>query len=454
MPNDAGAPISDALVLDLSDDDFQIAWFAMTQEQRQAVGESGFERYRKLRPLRKRESIVERAQAKLDAVLLRHRGNDWPAPLDLEALAETEPEPPAFIMPGWLPIGYATGLWGHGGVGKSGIALYLAACIALELSFFGKRVERRRVMYLSCEDREGVLHWRLSRICKHLGISIADLSGWLEIVDLVGHDVVLWEKDPHTGGTYTAAFGRLQERVEKHATELLIVDGISDTYGGNESARTEVKRYVNALVSLIPADRGAVLLLGHIAKSTALAAQSTEGYSGSTAWHNAVRARWYLYPETIQDEDGSCGERSGDLILDLQKSNLGRTDQSMRFAWDATARLFVGREIVGETGLDRAHRDRIEHRDVMRAFKGCAERGVNVPAATSGQRTAYHVLSAAPEFPDTLKRTGKPGRKRFWRIVEKLRQSGALIPDSYKDSNRKWRDSLVLAPEGMRQCVE
>ena len=32
--------------------------------------------------------------------------NVWPQGLDLEALAEREPEKPRFIMPDWLPVGY------------------------------------------------------------------------------------------------------------------------------------------------------------------------------------------------------------------------------------------------------------------------------------------------------------------------------------------------------------
>jgi RecA-family ATPase len=196
------------------------------------------------------------------------------------------------------------------------------------------------VMYLSCEDRERVLHYRLSRICRYEGINLASLRGWLEVVDLVGHDTVLWERDPRTGFTFTSAFGELAERVKAHETELLIVDGISDTFGGNENARGDAKRFINALVGLIPPDRGAVLLVGHIAKPAAASAATSEGYSGSTGWHNSVRARWYLYPETEPGEDGGRPERTGDLILELQKSNLGRTDQQMRFRWDDEAHLF------------------------------------------------------------------------------------------------------------------
>lgn len=218
----------------------------------------------------------------------------WPDPLDLEALAEREPEAPKFVLRDWLPCGYATLLAGHGGVGKSGIALYIAICISAGLPFFGIPVERRRVLYLSCEDRKGVLHWRLTRICAHLSIDLASLRGWLEVIDLVGKDTVLCERDPRTGSTVTPAFGELERRMREHETQVLVIDGTSDTFGGNENSRSEVKRYVSALIGLVSAKDGAVLLVGHVNRQTASAGQTSEGYSGSTAWHNSVRARWYL----------------------------------------------------------------------------------------------------------------------------------------------------------------
>lgn len=364
----------------------------------------------------------------------------WPQPLDLEALAEREPEPPRFIVADWLPCGYATLLAGHGGVGKSGIALHLTVCIAAGVPFFGIEVQRRRSSYLACEDREGLLHWRLARICRHVGVNLASLRAWLDVRDLVGRDSVLWERDPRTGYTMTPAYAALAHSIEEQATEFLVVDGISDTFGGNENAKTEVKRYVNALIAPLPPDRGATLLVGHIAKPAASGIATTEGYSGTTGWHNSVRARWYLFPETRQGEDGERPERTGDLILELQKSNMGRMDQQMRFAWDEAAHLFLGREIVGATAADRADRDRIEQDSILAALRACSE---PVPAATSGQRTAYHVLAARPEFAASL-RSGKPSRQRFWRHVEALRQMRLVEEASYRRSNRHLGSKLVL----------
>ena len=428
----------------LGDAAFCATWRGMSEEEKATlpahVRSECAERYRKLNG---HVMSAPRPAAKLAAVEQMEAA--WPAPLDLEALAEREPEPPKFIVQDWLPIGYATLFSGHGGAGKSAIALYLAVCIASGHAFFGLPVERRRVLFLSCEDREPVLHWRLWRICAHLGIDLAGLRGWLEIIDLVGREVVLWERDPRTGATVTPAFAELESRMRDYAAEVLVVDGISDTYAGNENARNEVKRFVNLAVSLIPPDRGAVLLLGHTAKA------GDAGYSGSTQWHNAARARWYLYPETVEPDDGGKPQRTGTLILTLEKANLSGAEQSLRFHWDGEAHLFLATESA--MIVDRKLQDREESAGILRAFAACQSGGVVIPSAMTGPRTTYHVLSARAEFPATLKGSRGAQTKRFWRLVEELRQSRAIEETDYRRTNRHAGSQFVLTSEGMRQCA-
>ncbi len=378
---------------------------------------------------------------------------DWPDALDLAALAEREPESPKSIMEG-LPIGYVTGSFGHGGAGKSQIELMRAVCMTAGVPFCGFEVERRRAMFLSCEDRVDILHWRLTRICRHLGINLASLRGWLEIIDLVGLDSLLFNPDPRTGNALTAGYGALAERMRASETEVLIVDSISDTYGGNENWRGEVKRFVNSLLALIPPDRGAVILIGHVNKATAGNGATTEGYSGSTSWHNSCRARWYLYPQTERSDEGDRPQRTGKLIFELQKSNHGEIGTQIEFEWDKEAHLFIGRQ-VGTSQFDRKHQDREERTGVLRTFAGCAAASppVIVPAAMQGQRTAFHVVSLRPEFPETL-RTGPPGIRRFRRHVEELRQLHAIVETEYRRGNRHKGFQLAITDEGVRQCAE
>lgn len=419
------------------------------QAQRRAIAALGAELVEHANsPAADLAALRREAEGRL-AEIQPERGHEWGNALDLAALATREPERPKEIMLG-LPCGYATLSAGHGGAGKSTIELTRAVCIAAGVPFFGLPVERRRVLYLSCEDRESVLHWRLSRICAYLGVDLAELAGWLHVVDLVGRDAVLWERDPRTGYTLTSAFDRLADLVREYQAEVLFIDGTADTFGGNENARGEVKRYVNATVSLIAPERGAVVLIAHIAKATAANATTTEGYSGSTSWHNSARARWYLYPETAQGE----GERTGDLILELQKSNLGRADQQIRFRWDDDAHLFVGRLIEPEGSFERGLRDRTERDGILAAFRACAaaQPPVVIPAAMTGPRTAHHVLRNRPEFPETL-RSGKPGVRKFWQQIEDLRQMQAIEETSYRRANRHSMLQLVITAEEVRRCA-
>lgn len=139
---------------------------------------------------RRDAAAADRAAEELDALTGDSRtrtgfaepeSGTWPVPLDLREMARHDPEPPPMIIPDWLPCGYATMLAGHGGAGKSGIALQLAVNIALGLDWCRLPVEQRRVLYLSCEDRERALHWRLRRICDHADVDIRSSTvraGW------------------------------------------------------------------------------------------------------------------------------------------------------------------------------------------------------------------------------------------------------------------------------------
>jgi len=402
----------------------------------------------------------DRSAKSLDALKTEHAAakNDlgWPEPLDLEALSKKEPEPPKFIMADWLPCGYMTLFAGHGGMGKSGIALHLAICMAFGIPFFGIPVERRRVIYLSCEDREDLLHWRLTRMCAYLGLDMADAKGWLKIHDLVGRDSVLWGARDRDGKSLTAAYGFLIERVDEYQSEVIVVDGITDTYDGMGGSSSEIKRFVNSLVAMIPADRGAVLLIGHIdkasARNSATGIKNTEGYSGAAGWHNSARARWYLSPETEKDDEDGTTSKTGPLCLELQKSNLGRLDQKMAFTWDDDAHIFIGQRTIA-TPFDLRHQDREEQAGILRALKSCLDAGVYVPAATTGPRTAFMVLSNRPEFPEALKGAGRTKSRRFWRQVEVLRQLRHLQEGSIGRKGGHKTTTLELTSVGIAACA-
>ena len=124
-----------------------------------------------------------------------------------------------------------------------------------------------------------------------------------------------------------------------------------------------------------------------------------------------MRARWYLYPETEQDDENTARtRRTGKRTLELQKSNLGKTDQMLTFAWDDDARMFLPNSTFGGSRIDRKHRDDTEQSGLVLTLTTCCRANIIVPAADRGQRTAFNVLAKRPEFPASLKGSSK----RFW----------------------------------------
>lgn len=96
-----------------------------------------------------------------------------------------------------------------------------------------------------------------------------------------------------------------------------------------------------------------------------------------------------------------------------------------------------------------------ERAGILDALRGCADSvpAIPVPSAMQGQRTAFHVLSLRPEFPDSL-RSGKPAVRRFRRQIEALRQIHAIEETSYRRANGHKTASFELTTEGVRRYAE
>lgn len=369
----------------------------------------------------------------------------WPGAIDLCELATDDPEPPAFVIPDWLPEGMATLFAGHGGAGKSGIALHLSACISLGREFFGLQPSQRKVLYLSCEDRASMLHWRLHHVCNFMGVRLPDLTDHLYLLDLVGKDSLLYNRDPRNGRYMTEAFKHLRGRIVEYGAEVIVVDGISDTFAGNENSRGEVKQFVNMLVDAIP-QQGAVVLVGHVAKpAVMLGAKTPDGYSGSTGWHNSVRARWYLHPEQDTSDDVTKSKR---LILALQKSNYGRTDQSLAFEWDQDSHLFVGARQEAATPQERASNEETERREILKVVAECCAKGVKVPAAMQGPNTAIKFLRVNDGWPAGLRSERREVRDRARDHLHWLVQQGYLTRNVHWTDNRNAVMAFEVSEQG------
>jgi len=376
-----------------------------------------------------REGDIAAAQMFVEAALIDPDAPQGPQPLDLRALAETDPQPPRFIVEGWLPQGQVTLFAGHGGSGKSLIALTVAVCIAAGRAFFGLRCERRRVLFLSYEDAAEVLHWRLHRICAMLGVDLASLAGWLIVYDATDHGEPLYVETRDGHGT-TPAFDWLREQIAATGAQVAVIDGTADAFAGNENARAQVRGFAQALRRALPRD-GAALLLHHVDANSAHSG-SSKGYSGSTAWHNSCRARWYLRPA----DEGDDADPSR-VALELRKSNHGKPGATLALRFSEAAHCFVPECEPITSPLDRALREADEKEAVLEVIRRAERAGDPIPAATRGERSA-HAVAEARGLPTAL--CGKRGRTRFYALVEALRAAGAVRVDSILRPNRHYAE--------------
>jgi RecA-family ATPase len=193
-----------------------------------------------------------------------------------------------WVVNKWIPQDYVTGLYGDGGTGKSLIAQQLATCMALpEQPWFGLTTAPMRTLVLNCEDQLEEMHRRQDAINQLYKCQFTDLKAmrWLP---RLGYDNILMAFE---GGhpVLTSFAHELVEAALDHQAKLVIVDTVSDTFGGNENDRSQVRQYVQAALGYI-ARRigGTVLACAHPSRA---GLSSGEGSSGSTAWSNAFRSR-------------------------------------------------------------------------------------------------------------------------------------------------------------------
>ena len=273
--------------------------------------------------------MKDEPKALLDAALAKAKAKQ-PAPrppLTWINMAAWDVEPvPAR---GWLvrdriPLRQPTLLSGEGAVGKSLLILHLLASTALGRDWLGFMPEPGPAWYFGAEDDKDELHIRLSAIQKHYGVTYADLSeGGFRMKSLFDEDAILGA--PNRSGIVepTELYNQLYEQAGDIKPRAIAIDASADVFAGNEIDRTQTRQFVGLLRRLAAACDGAVILLSH---PSLTGINSGTGLSGSTAWHNSVRARMYFTaarPEAGEQPDGDLRE------IIFKKNNYGPKGESL-----------------------------------------------------------------------------------------------------------------------------
>ncbi len=276
-----------------------------------------------------------------------------------------EAPPREWICEGWL--GYRLTLFtGHGGRGKSRLALQLAAAVAsgtyapwlppesddtrtVPGAAIDGAASASAVLLASWEDEQDEVHRRLQTMAMDERLPWAAperIENRLNFADLAGYGP-LWETTEYSGGKLTDTGHELREIAERIEARLLIIDPRAAAYAGDENNRAQVRAFISHWDRWARETQCAVLVVDHLPKYATKPRKDDDdegpAYAGSTDWHNAARSVWTL-------------ERTekGGTLLRCDKSNYGPAPKPVHLtsgdgcAWFATGAEATDRLRPGE----------------------------------------------------------------------------------------------------------
>lgn len=237
---------------------------------------------------------------------------------------------------------------GEGAIGKSLLLKQLGVATVTGKDWLRALPEPGPVIYVTAEEKEDELHFRLNQIAvRHYGVRFTDL-GDLHIVSLKGEDTVLAYPDRANIIRPTELFDRVYEAAQAIKPRWIGLDPAANLFAGNENDRAHVQQFIGLLTRIAVQCSTAVVLVSH---PSLTGINSGSGLSGSTAWSNGVRSRLYLRKATTDEGD----EPDPDLRqLEVMKANYGPVGERILLRWRDG--VFVPEQSDGGS-FERAARD-------------------------------------------------------------------------------------------------
>lgn len=360
--------------------------------------------------------------------------------INVAELLQRPVRPVEFLVENIIPRDMVTGFLADGGMGKSTIALQLAAAGALNMPWLGLPVTGPfSTLYLSAEDSADICHERLRRIVKHMTGGDEEAFARLASVWFIdathgsGIDPLLasWRRSSKL--ETTQLYSRIKAFIAEQGIDLVIIDSLADVFD-EEIDRTAVRSFVRALHAL----GCGVLPLGHPSVS---GMKDGRGYSGSTHWNNAFRARLYMYKPSdskhkVNDDDAR--------VIDVAKSNYGPSGQQLRVRFDPQQLVFVPEgESGGDPGAERERREKAAQQRFMHLLRLFDRTGETVSPKPS-RTYAPTVFARHPEN----QKNGKFSKRELEYAMQQLLASEVLkIVEEGPQSKRRQRLHIVTHRE-------
>jgi RecA-family ATPase len=227
-------------------------------------------------------------------------------------------------VPDRFPLLQTTLLSGEGAIGKSTIQLQLTLAHVLGREWLGVTPEPGPAIFIDAEDSDDELWRRSAGIIAYYGTTFAQAKrGGLHLMSFAGKEVAFAVPDRRGKIEPTPLYKQLLEAANDIKPKMIGIASAANVFAGNENDRAQVQQFVGLLTRLAMAARGTVQLISH---PSLTGITSDTGLSGSTQWHNAVRARCHLKGVKAKEDE----QPDNDLReIVFKKNNYGPISASL-----------------------------------------------------------------------------------------------------------------------------
>jgi hypothetical protein len=226
--------------------------------------------------------------------------------IDIFKCYQTEPKPREYILPGLVPATVGS-IVSPGGQGKSVLALTLAHLVGggTDLLNFGT-FPTGRVVYLSAEDSEDILHERLY----HIGSKLDNTQRERCSRRICAEDLTKVTPDL-TNGELAGEWRKFIEQLAT-GTRLLILDTLRNFHSSDENNSTAMSILISHLRGIAARTGCAILFLHHTNKSAAVSGQgdTQQASRGSSVLTDNIRWQAYLAGMTNEESEKLIDENS------------------------------------------------------------------------------------------------------------------------------------------------
>jgi RecA-family ATPase len=346
---------------------------------------------------------------------------------------DTEPAPSReWAAENRIPLKQPYLFTGHGAVGKSLVELMRACAHALNKLWLGMPVAHGPVIYMGAEDDADELHRRLEDILSYYGANFADaIAGGLHLLSYIGEDCMLGIPDRSGIIRATPLFQQLEQAAMDIKPVAVMLDTVSDVFGGSEIDRGHVTQFIKMIQGMAFRTECSMSILAH--PSNAGMATGT-GLSGSTGWHNRVRARAYMKAlETPKGEEPNPDLRE----IQFLKNNYGRQGDSIQVRWQRGVYVLEG----APSSLEKLAQDQRDDERFVELLQRYDSQGRKV----SESKTANNY--APKQFAEEKGPDGKMlPLKRFEQAMQRLFTASKIHIQTYGRPSRPYK-YLALGPK-------